>query len=89
MTFKNSEGHHMLRRKQLHKLIDQLPDSALDDVQAMLQDYIQYNTAISRMDGLPVYDMGNPEHTKIIMDRHGPENNKKHLKIVKEVGTVD
>lgn len=62
----------MLRRKQLHKLIDQLPDSALDDVQAILQDYIDYNTAVPRLDGLPVYDMGNSEHTKIIMNRHTP-----------------
>ncbi|MCM0757402.1 hypothetical protein M7775_02325 [Sporomusa sphaeroides DSM 2875] len=79
----------MLRRKQLHKLIDQLPDSVLDDVRAMLQDYIQYNAAIPRMDGLPVYHTGNPEHTKIIMDRHGSENNKKYLKVAKEVNSID
>ncbi len=72
----------MLRRKQLHKLIDQLPDSALDDVLAMLQDYIQYNTTIPRMDVLPVYDMGNPEHMKIVLDRHYPKEQKTALTAV-------
>jgi|GEM_PF-2982886 len=79
----------MLRRKQLHKLIDQLPESELDDVQTMLQDYLKYKAAIPRLDGLPIYEMGNREHAKIIMDRHLPENNKKHLKVVKEVDSID
>ncbi|WP_373325684.1 hypothetical protein [Sporomusa paucivorans] len=68
----------MLRRKQLHKLIEQLPDSALDDVWAMLQDYIQYNAAIPRMDGLPVYDMANREHMKIVLGRHTPKERSNH-----------
>ena len=79
----------MLRRKQLYKLIDQLPDSALDDVRAMLQDYIQYNTAIPRMDGLPVYDLANPEHMKIVLGRHYPNGRKKRFKVAKEVNSVD
>ena len=77
----------IIARKQIHKIIDQLPDSALDDVQAMLQDYIDYNTAIPRLDGLPVYDMGNPQHAKIIMSRHDPKPNT--LKIVKEVEPLE
>ena len=77
----------IITRKQIHKIIDQLPESALNDVKTMLQDYIDYNTAIPRLDGLPIYDMGNPQHTKIIMSRHDPKPNT--LKIVKEVKTLE
>lgn len=60
----------IITRKQIHEIIDQLPDSALNDVKAMLQDYIQFNTIVLRKDGLPIYEMGNPKHAKIIMSRH-------------------
>ncbi|TWH48487.1 hypothetical protein Salpa_4649 [Sporomusa sp. KB1] len=73
----------MITRCQIYKIIDQLPDSTLADIQAMLQDYIQYNTPIPRLDGLPVYDLGNPEHTKIILDRHSPKGKKTSLKLFK------
>lgn len=76
----------IITRKQIHKIIDQLPDSALNDVKAMLQDYIEYNTAIPRKDGLPIYDMANPEHIKIILNRH---TSKPSLKAVKEVNQHD
>lgn len=56
----------MIKRRQIHKLIDQLPETAMDDIEAMLQDYVQYNTAVPRLNGIPVYEMNNPVHVKIL-----------------------
>ncbi len=73
----------MITRRQIYKLIAQLPDSALNDIQAMLQDYIQYNTTVPRLNGLPVYDMENPDHIRIIKDRYLTRDKKSSLKLVK------
>ncbi len=73
----------MTTRDRIYKLIDQLPDTAMNDIQAMLQDYMQYNTIIPRLDGLPVYDVGNPDHARIIIDRHVSKDRKLKLVTVK------
>lgn len=56
----------MIKRRQIHKIIEELPDTSMNDVHAMLQDYIQYNALIPRLNGIPVYEMNNPLHVKIL-----------------------
>lgn len=60
----------MLRRK-IHQLIDQYSDEKLPELLAVLEDYKKYDTYIPRMNRLPVYDMGNPIHGKIMLERYG------------------
>lgn len=57
-------------RKQVHQLIDQFPPEKLASLLAVIQDYKTYDSYVPRLDGLPVYDMKNPIHTKILLSKH-------------------
>lgn len=53
-----------IARKRLHTLLDQIADNQLTNVEKALKHTLEYNIALPFCQGLPVYEMGNKEHTK-------------------------
>lgn len=54
-------------RKRAHKLLDQIPDSKLPEVIDLLNNMV---LGVPMLGKIPVYDMDNPEHVKLMAARH-------------------
>lgn len=60
-------------RKRAHKLLDQIPDSKLPEVIDLLNN-MALGVPLMETVRIPIYDMRNPEHVKLMAARH---SNKK------------
>lgn len=58
----------LLQRKRLHKLLDQLPDDQLTNIERAIEHTLEHGVAVPFLQGIPVYELDNTEHMKIISE---------------------
>jgi len=56
-------------RKHLHQMIDDLPEEILINTYWSLNSIKKHQAILLRINNLPVYDIANPDHVKLIIKR--------------------